>query len=137
MKKLAHRSALLLVLATVLGGCTDPAGGALTGSRWRLDGWSASSLHPSDFSITATFDDRSVGGTSAVNVYRGTYSESGESFSVGEITSTEIAGSEPAMRAERLYLTLLKDARRFERTATRLVLKGESGNDLLYFAPEK
>ena len=137
MKNRAYLATLTLVLGSLLAGCEDTPASALAGSIWRLDGWSASSLQPSDFTITATFDDEGIRGSSAVNIYRGTYSDSGGYFSVRDISSTEIAGPEPAMRAERIYLALLKDARRYERTATTLVLKSEFGNDLLYFVATK
>ena len=128
----------MLILTTVLSGCEDITGsGALSGSRWRLDTWSASSLLPTDFTITARFDNGAIGGTSAVNIYSGTYSASDGRLSVRALSSTEMAGPEPAMRAERIYLQLLLDARRYDRTTERLVLRGESGNELLGFRLEK
>ena len=131
------RRLLLLLLIAGLASCDDGGssggGGALAGSSWRLSGWSASSLDPADFTITATFDDREVGGTSAVNQYGGTYTAKGGNFSTGAISMTEMAGPEPAMRAEQIYLTLLAQARKYDRTAGRLVLLDASGNELLVF----
>ena len=46
---------------------------------------------------------------------------------------TEMAGPEPAMRAEQIYLTLLAQARKYDRTAGRLVLLDANGNELLVF----
>jgi heat shock protein HslJ len=140
MKRIARLPTVLLLLTTVASGCEDlgpSAGGALAGSRWRLAEWSVSSLQPSDFTITATFDDSGIVGTSAVNIYRGTYSGSNGRLSIRDISSTEIAGPEPAMRAERIYVQLLRDARNFDRSAESLVLKGEGGNELLRFTPVK
>lgn len=141
MKRITRLATLPLILATMLVGCTDfgssTADSALAGSRWRLAVWSASSLHPADFTITARFDDGGIGGTSAVNIYRATYSGTGGRLSIGEISTTDMAGPEPAMRAERIYLQLLSDARRYDRTAESLVLTGEVGNELLRFTPAK
>ncbi len=50
---------------------------------------------------------------------------------------TEIAGAEPAMRAEGIYTELLRNERKYTRTADRLTLMDANGNDLLYFAPVK
>ena len=137
MKTLHHL--LLLLLVAGFAGCDDGGSsggdGALAGTSWRLSGWSASSLDPADFTINATFDDREIGGTSAVNQYGGTYTAKAGNFSTGALSMTEMAGPEPAMRAEQIYLTLLAQARRYERTAGGLVLRDANGNELLVFTP--
>jgi heat shock protein HslJ len=142
MNRLMRLSTLLLyALTTSLTACDDgldASGNAeLEGSRWRLDGWSASSLQPSDFTITASFTVREIGGTSAVNTYGGRYLADDGAFATRDLTSTEIAGAEPAMRAEGIYMQLLRNARKYTRTAERLTLMDANGNDLLYFAPVK
>jgi heat shock protein HslJ len=135
---------LLLVLplaaaALVLAGCGsgDDSGGApsLEGTSWRLTGWSASSLDPTDFAITAQFDDGKIGGTSAVNTYGGPY-EAGEdgSFSVGDLASTMMAGPEPDMRAETIYLQLLAEAKQYTVEGETLTLSDADGNASLIFA---
>jgi heat shock protein HslJ len=134
-------TALLFGATTTLSACSDgwfaSGDGELSGSRWRLDGWSVSSLNVSDFTITATFEDREIGGMSAVNRYGGMYLAERGDFSTRDVSMTEIAGPEPAMRAERIYMQLLSDARKYQRTAERLVLMDANGNHLLYFAPVK
>lgn len=135
---------LLLVLplaaaALLLVGCGsgDDSGGApsLEGTSWRLTGWSASSLDPADFAITAQFDDGKIGGTSAVNTYGGPY-EAGEdgSFSVGDLASTMMAGPEPDMRAETIYLQLLAEAKQYTVEGETLTLSDADGNASLIFA---
>ncbi len=136
--KTLHRLLLLLLIAGFAGcddGGSSGGGGALAGTNWRLSGWSASSLDPADFTITATFDDREIGGTSAVNQYGGTYTAKAGSFSTGALSMTEMAGPEPAMRAEQIYLALLAQARTYDRTAGSLVLRDANGNELLVFTP--
>jgi heat shock protein HslJ len=140
MYRITRLPILLLVAVTTMlsacdGGWRSSADGELTGSRWRLVGWRVSSLAASDFQITATFTDREIRGTSAVNQYIGTYSAESGSFATGDVSMTEIAGPEPEMRAERIYLQFLRDARRYDRRARDLVLLDANGNELLYFSP--
>ncbi|MFO1531281.1 MAG: META domain-containing protein [Kiritimatiellia bacterium] len=132
---------LLIALLPLLPACDDGgtsgSGGALDGTAWRLDGWSASSLHPADFTITASFSDGIVGGTSAVNHYSGPFTAKGGVFFAGPLAVTEMAGPEPAMRAEQIYLNLLGAARKYDLTAENLLLRDAGGNELLRFVPAK
>ena len=106
----------------------------LAETDWRLTSWSVRSLDPSQFTIMVAFDDSQIFGTSAVNSYSGTYSAkmSGD-FSVGELQSTQMAGSDDAMHAERIYFELLKQARKYTVNETTLTLLDNSNNALLVF----
>jgi heat shock protein HslJ len=142
MNRITRLSTLVLfALITMLSACNDGlhsfVDSELSGSRWRLNGWSVSSLNPSDFTITATFTDREISGTSAVNQYGGIYLAERGDFSTRDVFTTEIAGPEQAMRAEQMYMQLLRNARKYRRTADRLALMDANGNDLLYFVPVK
>jgi heat shock protein HslJ len=69
-----------------------------------------------------------------VNSYGGPYALGpGSAFSVGQIASTEMAGPEPAMRAEGAYVTLLGQARAYRVEAGRLTLLDAGGNESLIF----
>jgi heat shock protein HslJ len=126
-----------------LGGCGDEGadGGAdqtgpasLDGTEWSLVRWRESSLDPVDFTITATFADGRISGTSAVNTYGGSYTTGpGNDFSVGELASTMMAGPEADMEAEAAYLRLLQDAASFHVTETTLTLFGSDGAESLIF----
>jgi heat shock protein HslJ len=117
-----------------LVGCGGQA--ELDGTRWVLTEWSVSSLAPGDFHITADFSDGHISGTSAVNQYGGPYkADSDGQFSVGALMSTEMAGAEPAMRAEAAYIKLLQEARSYRLEDGRLTLTGDGGAELLIFAP--
>jgi heat shock protein HslJ len=106
----------------------------LPGSKWRLQGWSASSLDPSRFTITADFSESQISGTSAVNSYGGPYTATGDGrFSVGDMQSTLMGGSEDAMGAESLYFDLLHQARKYLIDGARLILSDDRGNPLLMF----
>lgn len=114
------------------GGDTDSA--ALDGTDWRLVRWREAGLDPADFTITASFADGSISGTSAVNTYSGSYTTGGvNDFSVGQIASTMMAGPEPDMEAEAAYMGLLEDAASFHATETTLTLFGSDGAESLIF----
>jgi len=118
----------------LLAGCASVEG-PLDGSQWRLAAWSLSSLRADEFSITANFDAGRISGRSGVNSYSGSYKLGpGAAFSVGNLTSTEMAGPEPAMRAEHAYLTLLGEARSYRSTEGELILFDKGGNQSLIFA---
>ena len=124
---------VVAVLVAVVVGCSR-ADDPLEGTQWRLDEWTLSSLRPADFTITAAFADGTISGRSGVNSYSGPYETgSGGSFSVEALTSTEIAGPEPAMRAEGAYLTLLTQASSYELADGRLTLTDGNGNELLIY----
>lgn len=132
------RSMLLALVACALAAGAWAVWGSarmLDGTSWRLTGWSESSLRAGDFQITARFTHGTIGGHSAVNSYSGPYTarRSG-AFRVGALASTEMAGEEPAMRAEATYLRLLVRARSFTRTGATLTLRDASGSRLLVFA---
>lgn len=135
-----YRSMVLRVLGMVLlvmivAGCAAEAE-SLAGTEWRLSGWSVSSLNPADFEITAEFDGERIGGKAGVNSYGGGYSVGpAGAFSTGDLVTTLMAGPEPAMRAERVYLDLLQQARRYEREDGALTLLDERENVLLIFEP--
>jgi heat shock protein HslJ len=133
--------ALAAAVAVGCGSSTDENGdGATTtqpsleGTSWELTGWSASSLDPTDFTITAAFTDGRIGGTSAVNQYGGPFTAGDDgSFSVGELVSTMMAGPEPDMRAEQIYLKLLAEAKKYAVDGKTLTLSDANGNQSLIY----
>lgn len=129
----------LVALALASLGCAAAGGDVkLDGTSWTLNGWSASSLDPAEFDITAAFEEGRISGRSGVNSYGGSYEiASGGSFEVGEIASTLMAGPEPAMRAETIYHELLKQARKYAVDGDTLTLSDANGNQLLIFAADK
>jgi heat shock protein HslJ len=106
----------------------------LEGTQWRLTEWTLSSLEPREFAITAEFADKQIGGHAGVNSYGGPYViGSRHAFAVGPLACTEMAGPEPAMRAERAYLALLGQAKAYRVDAGRLTLLDAGGNESLIF----
>ena len=130
----SHAAVPVIVLALLaLIGCARGRS-ELEGTQWRLTEWTLSSLDPRDFDITAEFSDGKVAGHGGVNRYGGPYTLGPrQSFEVGSITSTEMAGPEPAMRAEGAYATLLGQARSYRVHAGRLTLFDAGGNESLIF----
>lgn len=142
---------LIAVALIALVGCSQHAGspknssppggssqaGSLDGTHWKLTAWTLNSLNPADFTITANFANGQISGTSAVNSYSGPYKLGPDgSFSVGPIATTEMAGPEPAMRAESAYQTLLGQARSCKMAADTLTLYDAGGNPSLIFASQ-
>jgi hypothetical protein len=126
----------ILLIATLLvtAVACSRGGGPLDRTQWKLVGWTLSSLYPGDFTITAAFAGGKISGKSAVNSYGGPYKAGpGSAFSVGELESTLMAGPEPAMRAERAYLTLLGQARSYKMAGGTLTLYDEGANESLIF----
>jgi heat shock protein HslJ len=130
-------AAMLLAVVSAAAGCGGSAASrhALDGSSWRLDGWTLNSLAPDQFTITASFAGGKISGTSAVNTYGGSYTTGADgAFSVGQLASTEMASPEPAMRAERAFITLLQQARSYKLAGDKLTLFDSNGNESLIFA---
>jgi len=124
---------LVAVPLAALAGCLHD-GSPLDGTSWRLTEWTLSSLNPADFTITAQFADGNISGHSAVNTYGGPYKLGrGAAFSVGPLACTEMAGPEPAMRAEAAYLALLDQATSYKIADRKLTLYDKGGNESLIF----
>ncbi|MGV8084035.1 MAG: META domain-containing protein [Coriobacteriia bacterium] len=106
----------------------------LDGTSWRLAEWAATELDPGDFTITASFEQGRISGRSGVNSYSGPYrAASGGSFSASNLAMTEMAGPEPAMKAESLYIGLLIESTNYRLDGARLVLSDANGRTTLVF----
>jgi putative lipoprotein len=133
----ASRAMAVALLVTYwclgLAGCSQERS-PLDGTQWRLAEWSLSSIDPRDVTITAGFSSGQIAGQSGVNSYGGPYALGPRnSFKVGSLASTEMAGPEPLMRAESAYLALLAQARSYQQVGDRLTLLDANGNELLIF----
>ena len=137
MKKLLVLLLISSLSIFVFNGCESlvPGEGELAGTEWRLSAWSNSSLDPSQFTITADFNESHISGTSAVNDYSGPYVATASClFSVGELQMTTMGGSEEAMRAESTYFELLWQACKFTVNQTTLTFLDAFNNELLIFS---
>lgn len=124
----------LLAIASILSVAGCSVSSSLDGTHWRLKGWTLSSLNPADFTITAQFANGTISGNSGVNSYSGPVRLGpGDAFSAGPLASTEMAGPEPAMRAESAYANLLGKARSFDVVGGTLTLYDGGGNESLIF----
>ena len=129
----AVSAGLTLALGVVACG-SGPSSHALDGTSWRLSGWTLDSISPDQFTITAAFAHGRVSGSSAVNTYGGPYTTGpGSAFRVGQLASTEMAGTELAMRAEGAYIALLTAARSYKLAGGALTLYDAHGNESLIF----
>jgi heat shock protein HslJ len=129
--------AALLIMAFALvavAGCSPSAGTSLNGTKWRLSGWTISSIDPASVTITMRFADGQISGNSGVNSYGGPYTAGpGNAFSVGAVAMTEMAGPDLNMRAESAFHTLLAQARSYKIEGAKLTLFDANGNDSMYF----
>jgi len=138
MKRRFARIITLVLVAVSLAALVGCALGAnpLEGTRWRLSEWTLSSLRPTDFTITAQFAGGQISGNSGVNSYGGACKVGpGAAFSAGPLASTEMAGPEPAMRAESAYVTLLTQAKTYKMAGDTLTLYDAGVNESLIFRP--
>lgn len=139
MKRFIRYACLVIILALGISGLV--VGCAITNtladSKWKLIGWSASSLSPEVSNITLQFDAKTASGSSGVNSYGGPYHvKSGGVLIFGNIASTMMASADPDLnRAETIYFELLKSARMFtlENDKFTLTLKDANKNEILIF----
>jgi heat shock protein HslJ len=134
LKMSAVAIAAMALLATAAG--CQLASSALGGSQWRLTGWTVSSIDPAAVTITLSFKDGQVSGNSGVNSYGGPYTLGpGGAIEFGPLAMTEMAGPEPAMRAEQAYQALLSQVTAYTITGGELKLYDKNGNEQLIFRP--
>ena len=132
-------SIVLMVCAVLATGCDGNRGKAtsaeiLTGTKWKLSAWSASSSDPSRLTITADFRESQISGTSAVNSYSGSYTATADgAFWVKDLQSTLVGSSDDAMHTESVYFDLLRQARKYKANETTLTLLDGANNDILTF----
>lgn len=128
---------LLLLIVFTLTGCQSliPCGSPLAGTQWKLVSWLEDSIDPSQFNITAYFDEEIIFGNSGVNSYSGFYKINfNHSFSLGDLQITAMGGSEEAMQAETIYCQLLQKASRYILQQNTLTLCNDLGQELLIFS---
>jgi len=136
MKKVKLLAVLFIVLTfiTFLSGCgifNNP----LSGTEWKLVGWSISSIHSSITTITLSFDDKNLVGNGGVNSYGASYKLGlNNSITIGTISATDMASTNPEInRAESIYFILLNEVKYYELADEKLILLDEGKNQLLIF----
>lgn len=107
----------------------------VAGTSWELKAWSVSSVDPSDYAMTLSFDKHTFSGRSAVNRYGGGYRTIGDRVWLTDMYTTLMAGSPEDMHAERVYMELLGQVKKFTVSDTELILLDNNGNQLLIYAP--
>jgi len=126
--------ALLLTACAATQDGPEPS--SLDGTSWRLDSWSHTGVNPRDFEITAEIEGNRVSGKAAVNRYFGPLEHGPDgTFKPGLLGSTMMAGPEPAMRAEQVFLRLMRDARRYGTVDDSLRIFADDGTQILSFRP--
>jgi heat shock protein HslJ len=120
-------AATLLSAVAACGGAGTGAGGVDLDGSWRLvSGRDADGSLPdlAERQVTLVVDGEQAGGVSACNHYGGRVEVDGDTVSIGELGSTEMACEPPVMDLEQRYLTALAAVERGERTGDTLTLSG-------------
>ncbi len=107
------------------------ADNTLAGTAWVLQD-STLEGEAIDAEVTIAFEEAALTGRAPVNSYFGGYSIEGELIEIGEIGVTLMAGPEPLMEAETMYLALLGSVQRFEVGEDLLLLEADDGEFLAY-----
>jgi heat shock protein HslJ len=113
---------------------------SLTQTAWRAQSYNngrggvTTLLQGTD--MTASFGaDGGIAGSAGCNTFRGNYSVSGDTLSIGPLATTRMLCAEPIMTQEAAYLAALQASTRFELTAERLTLRSASGATQVVFVP--
>jgi len=135
-------SGAVVCAALVWTGCGGGTSGAdpkaLEGVEWTLVESSMSSVDLSAAGITANFDGEKIYGFSGVNQYGGPYTvEDDGTLEIGELASTLMAGPEPLMRAEQVYLELLSGCDGYRVDGDTLTLLTGESETLVYERAEE
>jgi heat shock protein HslJ len=129
-KRLA--SVVLAVLALALFAACSPHD-PLAGTAWQLSAF-GNTLPLEGTTITATFDDGQIGGSSGCNSYGGAYTLKGSRLTFGTLAMTEMACLEPqgTLEQEAMYLEWLGAAERYELGGGQLLIYRADGQALAF-----
>lgn len=94
---------------------------SLDGTSWVLPG----SLP--DTRLTVEFGNGTISGSSGCNTFTGSYSTSGNSISVGQLITTQMACEEDVMQQEQEYLAALSSAQSYTISGSTLTLNHPGG----------
>jgi heat shock protein HslJ len=105
---------VLLLCWTACHRAGTPTNGTLEGTSWTLIAY-RKTRPIAGTTITALFQGGQVSGSAGCNSYRGPYTISGNTITVGALATTKMACLEPGgtMAQESLFLELLQDAQTF------------------------
>ena len=137
-----RNSLVALVGAVVLSLTACRGVGPFRGDPLVSTSWTLVAYGPSKplagTTITATFQNGQVRGSTGCNDYGGPYRVRGNTLTVGALAMTEKACLDPegAMEQEGIILRLLGEARTFQLNGGKLVIVSASG-EALTFAPQK
>lgn len=118
---------LILLLAIGLAACSAGSGQAdLAGPEWQLASLSGESV-PAGVTITATFAEKEVGGSSGCNSYGGPYTLNGNQIEIGPLAATLMACDEPQMSWEGNYLKAMQSAESYQISGNQLEITTGEG----------
>lgn len=111
--------------------------GGLVGTAWRLEDLGGAGVLDRVEATLEFPDPVMVAGSSSCNRFFGTVSISGESIKISPLGSTRMSCPEAIMNQEANYLNALKDAERFTRDGSTLLIYCKGMAKPLRFMPKK
>jgi len=138
MMSVLFAATLLGVVGCGSGSSNEPRGGTLTGARWVLAAYfvkGEESVVPGGVTSDATFTAKRVGGNAGVNQYGGPYEAdtAAGTISIGDVTSTMMAGPPDATEVESAVFAGLKAATSYYADDKSLTLYDKDDNPVLVY----
>jgi heat shock protein HslJ len=121
--------------ADTAAGQTTAGADALTDTRWTLDVAGLDVPGAEKVLPTIAFADGSVSGSAGCNTFNGSYTLSGDTLTLGQLATTNMACGPVESAVEKIVLDRLGKVATYQATADSLTLSDSSGATLLTFAP--
>lgn len=102
----------------------------LAGAEWRRIDDADANPHPP----TITFEDGRASGYAGCNRWFASVTRAGDALRFGQAGATRMACAEPAMAAERRFLTVINATRAARIIGDELILTDEAGAELARFS---
>jgi heat shock protein HslJ len=133
--------ALACAIVVSVAGCSaSPLGTPLEGTTWLLIQYrEGSSMAPVPETVRpeARFEAGTVSGSSGCNSFTGRYVVSGESMSISQVATTQMACPEPQMSVEASFLLDLATVASYSISGSQLTLRDATSSDVLVFATSR
>lgn len=135
-RRLRHLVIALGVVALAAGCGSDDGSdaGSLVGTDWTLDAESLPVEVPDAVTVTASFTDETIAGSSGCNTYRGSFTTTDDGgLEIGELVSTLMACEPDIGDIETAYLAALAEVGAYRLDGDTLHLDSVDGTELLRY----
>lgn len=131
---------LVVTAAALLAGCGGSSAGKAGTDPLAATAWSLTALPGAELTaavavtVTARFDEGSLGGSAGCNRYSAAYEVRGDSLRIGRAGITKMMCPDPQMAVERAFLAALADVTTFTLADGDLQLRTAAGGTLAFAA---